>query len=205
MAAERLRENRRRQPGINKPAERLHRCASTVSGKMEQKQPVSITDFSQYVFHLGGRDCFTPDELDICEIQPDFADFLERNVLTGSRFEPGVAGGRVRLLRSAVQELTCDGRYDFVISGLPMTVFELHEVQDVFGVVRRSLKPGGVFSYFEYVGLRMGSRLLSVGRRRARIRSVSAYLSENIRKHQFDSQTVFQNLPPACARHLRFD
>lgn len=145
------------------------------------------------------------DELDICEIQPEFADFLKRNVLTHAKLARGVDSGRVRLLRSAVQELTCESRYDFVISGLPLTAFDLGEVQDVFSVIRRGLTSGGVFSYFEYVGLRITSRLLSIGRQRARIRSVSAYLSENIRNHQFDRQTVLHNLPPAYARHLRFD
>lgn len=144
------------------------------------------------------------DELDICEIHTEFADILERDVLSRPDFAPGVAAGRVRLLRSPVQEIECEDRYDFVISGLPLTAFTLRDVQDVFGVIRRSLKPGGVLSYFEYVGLRRTSRLLSVGRRRARIRSVSTYLSEQLREHQIDRTTVLRNLPPAYARHLRF-
>lgn len=144
------------------------------------------------------------DELDICEMQPDFADILERDVLTNAALAPAVTTGRVRLLRSAVQQLTRENWYDFVISGLPLTSFELSDVQDVFDVIRRSLKPSGVFSYFEYVGLRKTSRLLSLGRQRARIRSVSAYLSQHIRDHQFDRQTVLKNIPPAYARHLRF-
>ncbi len=144
------------------------------------------------------------DELDICEIHTDFADILEHDILNGAGFVRSVAAGRVRLLRSPVQQLRYENRYDFVISGLPLTAFELCDVQDVFGIVRRSLKPGGVFSYFEYVGLRKTSWLLSMGRRRHRIRSVSAYLSRNIRQYQFDRTTVFQNLPPAHARYLRF-
>ncbi len=144
------------------------------------------------------------DELDICEIDPDFADILEHDVLRHADFAPGVAAGRVRLLRSPVQKLTYENRYDFVISGLPLTSFELSDLQEVFGVIRRCLKPGGVFSYFEYLALRKTSRLFSFGSRRARIRSVSAYLGRNIRDHQFDRKTVLQNLPPAHARHLRF-
>lgn len=153
--------------------------------------------------HLGSLLSAT-DELDICEINADFADILEHDVLTHADLAPGVAAGRVRLLCSAVQELTYENRYDFVISGLPLTAFELSEVQEVFGVIRRCLKPGGVFSYFEYLALRKTSRLFSRGPRRTRIRAVSAYLSRNIRDHQFERRTVLQNLPPAYARHLRF-
>ena len=145
------------------------------------------------------------DELDICEIHPEFADILERDVLCGADFAPGVADGRVQLIRSPVQRLDYKNRFDFIISGLPLTAFGLRDVRDIFGVMRRSLKAGGVLSYFEYVGLRRTSRLLSIGRRRARVRLVSAYLSRTIRKHQVRRETVLKNLPPAYARHLRFD
>jgi phospholipid N-methyltransferase len=145
------------------------------------------------------------DELDICEIQPDFAGILERDVLTNRDFAPLVASGRVRLFQSPVQDLPYEDRYDFVISGLPLTAFELPLVEEVFAVIRRAIKPGGVLSYFEYVGLRRLSVALSLGSKRSRIRKVSDYLSDNIRTHQFDRRTVFRNLPPAHARHLRFE
>lgn len=153
--------------------------------------------------HLGSL-LGAEDELDICEIDPDFADVLEREVLTRADFAPGVAEGRVRLLRLAVQELSYEDRYDFIISGLPLTAFNLSDLQDVFGVIRRCLRPGGVLSYFEYLALRRTSRFLSIGPRRARIRSVSTYLSRNIREHQISRRTVLKNLPPAYARHFRF-
>lgn len=145
------------------------------------------------------------DRLDVCEIQQDFADILERDLLSGPLFADAVAEGRVRLLRQAVQKLPQDSQYDFIISGLPLTAFDLRDVEEVFAVVRRSLKPGGVFSYFEYVALRRTSRMFSLGKRRDRIRDVSRFLVKNIRAHQFAQQTVMQNFPPAHVRHLRFD
>ena len=126
-------------------------------------------------------------------------------MLSGADFSGAVASGRVRLLRSPVQELACENRYDFVISGLPLTSFTLEDLRDVLTTIRASLRPGGVLSYFEYAGLRHASRLLSIGRRRKRIKRVSDYLSENIRNHQFARRTVLGNFPPAYARHLRFD
>jgi phospholipid N-methyltransferase len=145
------------------------------------------------------------DQLDICEIQPDFADILERDVLTSPVFASAVAASRVRVLRVPAQELRDTHRYDFVICGLPLTAFELTDVRAVFEVMRRVLKPGGVFSYYEYLGLRTTSQALSIGRRRVRIRAVSKFLSQHIHDHQFAAQAVLPNLPPAYARHLRFD
>ncbi len=145
------------------------------------------------------------DELHVCEIGSEFADILEREVLTRNDFAPAVDAGRVKLLRSAIQDLPEDSLYDFIISGLPLNAFELEDVRDIFAVFRRSLKPNGIFSYFEYVGLRRTARWLSVGQRRKRIRSVSSYLSSNIRNHQFERRTVLSNFPPARARYLKFD
>lgn len=144
------------------------------------------------------------DELDICEIQPDFADILERDVLSTPSFSDGVADGRIRLLKQAVQDIDREEHYDFVISGLPLTAFELEDVENIFATIRRCLKPDGVLSYFEYVGMRRTSRTFALGPKRGRIRNVSAFLTSNIHNHQFARRTVLQNFPPAYARHLRF-
>ncbi len=149
---------------------------------------------------LGDRD-----ELDVCEIKPEFADILRRDVLSRPDFASGVSSGRVRLVESAVQSLPHEDRYDFVISCLPLNAFELREVREVFTVLRRCLKPGGVLSYFEYMAFRRGSAVFSLGRRRKRIRSVSAYLTSTIKKFQFRRRAVLANFPPANTRFLRFD
>lgn len=153
--------------------------------------------------HLG-RLLKPTDELDICEVEPEFLDILEHEVLTSREFTPAVEAGRVKLLRMPVQEITHVDHYDFVISGLPLTAFKLRDVRDVFRVIERCLKPGGILSYFEYVGLRRLSRTLMLGEQRRRIRLVSAYLNRHIRAHQVDRQTVLPNAPPAYARHLCF-
>lgn len=145
------------------------------------------------------------DKLDICEIQSEFAEILENDVLTHPSFARGVAEGRVRLFRLPVQELPEENRYDFVICGLPLTAFEVRDIQEIFSVFRRCLKPGGVFSYYEYVGMRRTSRTLTLGKTRKRYSLVNAYLSDHIRRHQFDQKTVMRNFPPAYAHHLRFD
>lgn len=145
------------------------------------------------------------DELDVCEPDPKFVEILERDVLARPPLAAAVARGHVRLLRRPVQELADAAAYDFVIACLPFTAFRPNDVEDVFTVIRRALKPGGVLSYFEYAVCRRVSRMVSVGRNRQRIRAVSGFLDQNIRSYQFARRTVVQNLPPAHARHLRFD
>jgi len=151
-----------------------------------------------------GRLLGPDDTLDICEINPDFGDILERDVLSNRYFRDAVSAGRVRLLRQPVQEIAPTDPYDFIVSALPFTAFELKDVAEIFELLQRYLKPGGVFSYFEYVGLRKTSAVLSWGKKRSRVRSVSSYLSKTIQEHEFDRKTVLKNFPPAHARHLRF-
>ena len=145
------------------------------------------------------------DHLDVCELQPEFADILERDVLSKPPFAAMVAEGRVRLLRQPAQKIEGHNVYDFIISGLPMTAFELNDVKKIFSVYKRLLKPNGVLSYFEYTWLRQTSRVLALGRSRARLRAVNAFLTRNIREHEFAHRAVLTNFPPAHARHLRFE
>ena len=144
------------------------------------------------------------DRLDINEISHEFADILERDVLSSREFAPALREGRVRVLRMPVQQIPADQKYDFVISGLPLTAFSLKDVQDVISVIQRVLKPGGVFSYYEYIGARKASIVFSPSEKRDHRRQVSGFLTENIRRHQYDKQVVLRNIPPAHARHLRF-
>lgn len=145
------------------------------------------------------------DQLDVCEADPKFVEILERDVLARPPLSAAVAKGQVRLLRDPVQQLDERGAYDFVIACLPFTAFMPEDVEEVFTVVRGALRPGGVLSYFEYAACRRLSRVFSVGKNRRRIREVSTFLNQNIRQYQLARRTVFQNFPPAHARHLRFD
>ncbi|MCP4593436.1 MAG: methyltransferase domain-containing protein [bacterium] len=144
------------------------------------------------------------DHLDVCEIKEDLADALETNVLSEAGCRRARVDGRIRLLRCPAQDIHDSQGYDYIISGLPFTAFDPVLLDAVMSSVRRNLRPGGVFSYFEYVGLRKLNRTLSLGSGRQRIRSVSGVLDGHISRHQFRRETVLFNLPPAYARHWRF-
>ncbi|RJP33676.1 MAG: methyltransferase domain-containing protein [Phycisphaerales bacterium] len=152
-----------------------------------------------------GRILRPTDQLDVCELAPAFLRVLEEEVLSDASFDRARNESRVRLIPGRVQDLPGAGRYDFVISGLPLTAFSPEDVDEVIGTVRRLIRPGGVFSYFEYVGLRRLSRWIRLGDRRRRMRRVSSRLDDMIRAHQFRRRVVLANIPPAYARHLCFD
>lgn len=145
------------------------------------------------------------DHFDICEIQHSFADLIEATVLAAPRLAEARRDGRIRLLRCPAQDIVDPIGYDFIISGLPFTAFEPELVVKLLQAVRRNLRPGGVFSYFEYLALRRLNSTFALGRGRRRIHAVSALLDKHIGEHEFRRETVLLNVPPAYARHWRFE
>ena len=144
------------------------------------------------------------DRLDVCEIESNLADILEADVLSIGPIASARRQGRVRLIRGAVQDIEAKPTYDYVVACLPFTVFELADVEHILEVIRQAMRPGGVFSYFEYFAMRPLARTFYMGSARRRFRSVSAFMDGMIRKYQFDKRLVRRNIPPAVVRHLRF-
>jgi phospholipid N-methyltransferase len=145
------------------------------------------------------------DHLDICEIQPEFATIIDRTILSEPKAAEMRAKGQVSLLCCPVQTIRAVVPYDYIISGLPLTAFAPGTVRDVMESIRVNLAPSGVFSYFEYVGLRRLRVWLSSLRGKHEARVVSDMLTGQIQTHEIGRQTVWCNLPPAYARYWQFD
>ena len=154
--------------------------------------------------HLG-HEMGDHDELAVCEIHPTLAEHVQHRVLVQPQFGRAMREQRVRLWVRPVQEIDATQRFDYIISGLPFTAFKPDDVAAVLDAVRRMLRPGGVFSYFEYVALRRLKGATSFGKACRRIRAVSAILDDYIRRFQVGQQTVLANFPPAYAHFWRFD
>lgn len=140
------------------------------------------------------------DRLDVYEINPAFADFLEERF----RHEPDFRGlqERLSLFRASVLELPQDAVYDRIISGLPLNNFEPSMVRQLLDAFMSHLAPGGILSYFEYAFIRTMKRYVSPRSERERLRGISEITGEYVSRYQFSSDPVLLNIPPAVARHL---
>ena len=152
-----------------------------------------------------GRELGPEDELDIYEIQPELVEHLEKRVLSQPQFSRARMEGRVRLHARPIETIELKRRFDFVISGLPFTAFDEAQLSSVLNVLPAIVKPGGIFSYFEYAALRRLRVMTSFGFAGRRRRAVSEILDDHIRRFEISRHTVLANLPPALARHWRFD
>ncbi|WP_225728144.1 MULTISPECIES: methyltransferase domain-containing protein [unclassified Nocardia] len=133
-------------------------------------------------------------ELDIVEANPRFAELL--------RELADAAGPRVRLHRTLVEELETSRRYDVIVSGLPFTNFEPHQVDSIMGRYFELLRPGGVLTYFAYRGTATARGLLSSRSEALRHRRVEAVLDGYRRRYALGCRTAWLNLPPARVHRL---
>jgi phospholipid N-methyltransferase len=141
------------------------------------------------------------DQLDVVEINPRFVDLLHRRLTTDERFRRHQQ--QIRIIHAPVQSVAGDGKYDFILSSLPLNNFPATMVRDVFRVFERLLAPGGTLSFYEYVFVRQIKHPFVERPERQRLRRVGRILGSFIRRYQFERERIYANVPPAIVRHLR--
>ncbi|WP_051764246.1 class I SAM-dependent methyltransferase [Streptomyces sp. NRRL F-5135] len=139
--------------------------------------------------------------LDIVEANPRFAARLRDLVAA----HPHLAGAspKVAVHRTYVEHLSTDRRYDVIVSGLPLTNFTPVQVDRIMARYLELLHPGGVLTYFAYLGTR-AARALTASRAEARRHTaVNEVMAAYQRGYATGRWTVWANLPPAHVWHLR--
>jgi phosphatidylethanolamine/phosphatidyl-N-methylethanolamine N-methyltransferase len=141
------------------------------------------------------------DELDLCELNTTFVELLRRR-LVGERPFSDVADC-VRIFHQPIEQLDVEGRYDLVVSCLPLNNFQVNEVEAILGQLPRLLRPGGTLSFFQYIGIRKLKAITAGADDRKRLsgiaRAMDAVLAGEIRRDH-----VWVNVPPAYVHHVRF-
>ena len=142
------------------------------------------------------------DRLDIVEINGEFVAVLKRRLAEEPDFYK--CRDQIQILHAPLQEVPGHAVYDFLVSGLPLNNFALSLVREIFDCYERLLKPAGVLSYFEYLGIRTLKMPFVSPAERKRLKVLGRFLARRIQRHQIGQQKVLRNFPPAVARHLRF-
>jgi phosphatidylethanolamine/phosphatidyl-N-methylethanolamine N-methyltransferase len=142
------------------------------------------------------------DRFDIVEINGHFVRLLEKRFAEEPLFARRKS--QTRLLHMPLQQVPGEAVYDFMVSGLPLNNFPVALVREIFQSYERLLKPEGVLSYFEYLGIRKLKMLLVGKKDRRRLHVLTRMLERRIRTYQIGEERVFFNVPPAVARHFRF-
>lgn len=143
------------------------------------------------------------DHLDLVELNERFVAQLHQRFASDSHFQ--VRAGQVRIFHIPIEQLAEDRQYDRIISGLPLNNFQPAEVQQIFEKMIRLLRPGGVLSFFEYIGIRRLKALVSGAQERERLRQIGGLFQELFQRAEIRRDRIWWNLPPAWVHHLRPD
>lgn len=141
------------------------------------------------------------DRLDLVELNDRFVARLRERFESDASFcklQP-----QVRIFHAPIQQMPETQKYDVVISGLPLNNFQVAEVQEILEKMISLLQPGGVLSFFEYIGIRK-LKAFVVGRTdRQRLRGIEQVFQELFRRAEIRRDWVWWNVPPAWVHHLR--
>ena len=145
------------------------------------------------------------DQLDVCERDPVLCGILEQLIAASPPLSQAQQEGRLKLWRCPVQEVPSTNRYDYVISSLPFKSFQSADVEMILEGIRKKLKPGGVFSFFEYVACHKLLHVSPSPKTRRRFRAVTNLVARYARDYEIGSQFVLVNVPPARAHYWCFE
>lgn len=141
------------------------------------------------------------DRFDLVEINERFAQLLEERFATDPRYQAAAPQSKVHV--SPLQDYQSEEPYDVIISGLPFNNFPSSLVGELLECCFRMLKPGGTFSFFEYMYVRPVRRMIAQKAERERLGEIESLLRERFRDQRFRTNWVFVNVPPAWVQHLR--
>ena len=149
------------------------------------------------------KDMRDGDQLDMFEINPDYAAFLEK------RFEHEEPFKRVkeqcRVYADMVESLEKVPTYDYVITAVPHASLPLEIVESVFSTYKAVLKPGGILTYIEFAFSKDILKTFTFNKaKRERVNAISNVISGYIDEYQIDHQFVLRNAPPARIRSFQF-
>lgn len=141
------------------------------------------------------------DQLILCEINPKFAEFLRYRVENDPVWT--CKKSLIKVVEQDVREVLSPGEFDLVVSGLPLNNFPPDLVRELVGGFLRGLKPGGVHTFFEYVGIRPIRQRVGRATDRARMQAVDRAVRDNLAQFPWNRSAVFLNFPPAWAYAVR--
>lgn len=142
------------------------------------------------------------DELHLVELNETFIRRLHHRFETDPAFRR--VAPRAKLSHCRVEELPRDTRYDLIVSGLPLNNFDADLVRHILETLEGLLAPGGVLSFFQYVGIRSARAMVSRRAERDRLEGIDRALRTVLEQHEIRRDLVWTNVPPAWVHHIRF-
>ena len=148
-------------------------------------------------------DAMGPDDrLDLVELNDRFVAVLRERFETDPAFRR--VADRTTIHHCPVQDLDGNGKYDTLISGLPLNNFSVDLVESILAVLTQLAKEGATLSFFEYIAIRKMKATVSGRDERERLNGIESLLGKLLAEKEIARDGVWVNVPPAWVHHVRF-
>lgn len=141
------------------------------------------------------------DHLDLVEINPRFADNLRERFARDPAWKHDA--GRVEVHCGPLEDHPGEGRYDLIVSGLPLSNFAVDYVEQILAAYTRLLRPGGTLSFFEYIFIRRMKGLVAGREELTRLAGIDRVLGNWLGAHRIRREAIWFNVPPAWVHHVQ--
>jgi phospholipid N-methyltransferase len=147
-------------------------------------------------------DMIPGDKLTICEINPRFMENLKNRLYSNQAYQ--ARSSDVSFFQGAAQELPePETPFDIIVCALPFTNFSISTVRDIFERLHRVSHDETVMTYYEYIGLRKVSQLLSTPEKRSRLIEIDGFFNQKHRHDLIKQERIWLNFLPIEVHTLR--
>ena len=140
------------------------------------------------------QDMIPGDKLTICELNPRFIKLLKKKLYSNPDYIKHKQN--VTIFEGPVQTLPEDTKFDIIVSALPFLNFEVKTVQEIFSKLHKVSTDDTVMTYYEYIGLRNISKIVSPPERKQRILELDKYLYAKHSQDAIGRERVWLNVLP---------
>ena len=141
------------------------------------------------------------DQLILCEINPQFADYLEKRLVEDPQWQP--YRNQVQLIREDVRKVIKKHEYDFILSGLPLNNFTPTLVEEILGGFLNALTGRGVHTFFEYILVRELRMRVGTQGEKERMSGIHQIVQSKLEQMKWQRSAILWNVPPAWAYAVR--
>lgn len=147
------------------------------------------------------KDMRPGDKLTVCEINSKFMAVLKEKLEKNPYYHQHRAN--VRFFEGPIQDLPEDLKYDVIVCALPFLNFEIGLVQEIFEKLHRIAEDDAVMTWYEYIGIRSISKVVSPSERKRRIREIEKFYREIQSTHEIGKERVWLNILPINVFSMR--
>lgn len=140
------------------------------------------------------EDMMDGDTLAICEINPRFMSALKKKLETNEHFLRHK--DHITFFECPAQDLPENACYDVIICSLPFLNFDLKTVKEIFRKLKSISTEKTVMTYYQYMGIRSLSRVVSAPERKKRMSDLDTFFDNVHQKYSTARKRVWLNLLP---------